>query len=123
MQSLGDVVSEVGDGIDDGGLLAGSGVILLHQVVLQRDEVQRVAGDAAAVDLQSDAVVYQDHQTPEREEDDAGESVCAHSQHCGQTCGGVSWTEVRGQRAWRKSLMIILRRLQVAGERRATYPI
>ncbi len=69
MQSLCDVVAEVGDGVDDGGLLGGSGVILLHQVILQRDEVQRVIVDAAVIDLQSDGVVNQDHQTPERRED------------------------------------------------------
>lgn len=69
VQRLGDVVAEVRDGVDDGGLLCGSGVILFHQVVLQRDEVQRFVGDAAAVHVQSDGVVHQDHQTPEREED------------------------------------------------------
>lgn len=69
VQSLGDVVAEVCDGVDDGGLLTSSGVILLHLVVLQRDEVQCVVGDAAAVDFQSDGVVNQDHQTPEREQD------------------------------------------------------
>lgn len=70
VQSLSDVVAEVGDGVDDGGLLGGSGVVLFHQVVLQRDEVQRVVGDAAAaVHLQGDGVVDQNHQTPEREQD------------------------------------------------------
>lgn len=69
VQSLRDVVAEVGDGVDNGGLLGGSRVILLHQVVLQRDEVQCVVGDAAAVNFQSDGVVNKDHQTPEREED------------------------------------------------------
>lgn len=64
MQSLCDVVAEVGNGVDDGGLLGSSRVILLHQVVLQRDEVQCVVGDAAAVDFQSDGVVNQDDQTP-----------------------------------------------------------
>lgn len=70
VQSLCDVVAEVGDGVDDSGLLGGPGIIPLHQVILQRDEVQRVVGDAAAVDFQSDGVVYQDHQTPEREEEE-----------------------------------------------------
>lgn len=69
MQRLCDVVAEVGDSVDDSGLLSGSGIILLHQVVLQRDEVQRVVGDAAAVDFESDGVVYQDHQTPETQKD------------------------------------------------------
>lgn len=72
MQSLCDVVAEVCDGVDDGGLLSSSRVVLLHQVILHRDEVQCVVGDAAAVDLQSDGVVYQDHQTPEGEEEEEG---------------------------------------------------
>lgn len=51
MQSLGDVVAEVSDGVDGGGLLGSARVVFLHQVVLQGDEVQRVVGDAAAVHL------------------------------------------------------------------------
>lgn len=69
MQRLCDVVAEVCDGVDDGGLLGSSVIILLHHVVLQRDEVQRVGGDAAAVDLQSDGVVDQDHQAAGTRED------------------------------------------------------
>lgn len=61
VQRFGDVIAEVGDGVDDGGLLGGTGVILLHQVVLQGDEVQRVVGNAALVHLQGDGVVHQDH--------------------------------------------------------------
>lgn len=60
------MVAEVGDGVDGGGLLGGSGVVPLRQVALQRDEVQHVAGDATAVDLQSDGVVDLDHQAPEK---------------------------------------------------------
>lgn len=69
MQRLCDVVAEVCDSVDDGGLLSSSRIILLHQVVLQRDEVQRVVGDAAAINFQSDGVVNQDHQTPGAQED------------------------------------------------------
>lgn len=70
MQRLSDVVAEVSDGVEDSRLLSGGGVGLLHQVVLQRDEVQRVVGDAAAVDLQSDGVVDQNHQTAGRKNSD-----------------------------------------------------
>lgn len=66
VQSLCDVVAEVSDGIDNGGLLGRPRVIPLHQVILQRDEVQHVVGDAVAVNFQSDGVVDKDHQTPEK---------------------------------------------------------
>lgn len=66
VQSFCDVIAEVGDGVDDGWLFSSARVIFLHQVILQRDEVQRVVGDAAAVHLHGDGVVDQDHQTPER---------------------------------------------------------
>lgn len=68
MQCLSDVVAKVGDGVDDGGLFGGSGVVLLHQVVLQSDEVQSVVGDTTTVHLhlKDDGVVHLDHQTPDR---------------------------------------------------------
>lgn len=69
VQCLCDVVSEVSNSVDDSGLLGGSGIILLHQVVLQRNEVQHVVGDATAVNFQSDGVVYQDHQTTKTQKD------------------------------------------------------
>ena len=69
VQSFCDAIAEVGDGVDDGWLLSGAGVIFLHQVILQRDEVQRVVGDAADVHLHGDGVVDQDHQTPGRKEE------------------------------------------------------
>ena len=76
VQRLGDVVTEVGDGVDDGGLLGSPGVVPLHQVVLQRDEVQSVVGHAAAIHLhlQSDGVVDLDHQAADGSR--AERSVC-----------------------------------------------
>lgn len=69
MQSLCDVVAEVGDGVDDGGLLGSRRVVFLHQVVLPGDEVQRAVGDTVPVHLQGDGIVHQDHQTAERKEE------------------------------------------------------
>lgn len=51
VQSLCDVVAEVGNGVDDGGLLSGCWVVLLHQIVLPGDEVQRVVGHTISVHL------------------------------------------------------------------------
>ena len=78
MQRLGDVVAEVGYGVDDGGLLGRPGVVLLHQVVLQRDEVQCVVGNATAVhlQLQSDGIVDLDYQTPDGNKTRTRRSVC-----------------------------------------------
>lgn len=64
VQCLGDVIAKVGDGVDDSGLLSSAGIVLLHQVVLQSDEVQRVIGNATFVHLQGDGIVHQDHQAP-----------------------------------------------------------
>lgn len=69
VQSLCDVVAEVGDGVDDGGSLSSRRVVFLHQVVLLGDEVQRVVGDTVTVHLQGDGIVHQHHQTTERKEE------------------------------------------------------
>lgn len=68
MQCLSDEVTEISDCVDDCGLLSSCNIVPLHQIVLQRDEVQSVARDATTVHLQiqNDSIVHLDDQTPDR---------------------------------------------------------